>query len=485
MLVAALLCGSVFALCQEQSGQSVININITVSRSVPAVNYLTNSSTRIDFKGTPLLPFALGDAKVQDKKGLVSVDASFSKMSPATQLGPEFLTYVVWAITPEGRASNLGELQLNGDKGKLSVTTRLPNFAMIVTAEPYFSVSAPSEMVVLQNVPRDDTKGATTPVSATLLSRGTYGGAKLEAFSIDPKVPLAVYEARNALRIAQVEGAERYAPDAWAKANQTAAQMEDYLARKQKNPIITAARDASQQAEDARSIAVKRAAEDKLAAEKRAAAEKLAEQQQQAAQKEAELKAQQEAAAKRAAASAALAAQEAQARAQAEAAQKKAQDEAARSAAAAAQAEREQQQLRAQLLAQLNSVLQTVDTPRGLVVTMADVLFASGKFALSQDASLKLARLSGVILAHPGLKLRIEGYTDSTGGEAFNLTLSGQRADAVRAFLVQQGLSPEDVTSIGLGQINPVADNSSAVGRQQNRRVEIIVSGEAIGAKIE
>jgi outer membrane protein OmpA-like peptidoglycan-associated protein len=433
MLVAGFLGCSLSAFCQDQGGLSVVNININISRSVPAVNYLTNSSTRIDFKGTPLLPFGVGDAKVENKKGLMSVDASFSKVSSASQLGPEFLTYVVWAITPEGRASNLGELQLNGDKGKLNVTTRLPNFAMIVTAEPYFAVSAPSEMVVLQNVPREDTKGATTPVIATLLKRGTYSGARLEPFSIDPKVPLAVYEARNAMRIAQVEGAEKYAPDAWAKASQTAAQMEDYLARKQKDPVITAARNAAQQAEDARSIALKQAAAEKIAAEKSAEAEKLAQQQQQAAQREAELKTQQEAAAKQAAESAALAAQEAQARAQAEAAQKKAQDEAAKSAASAARAEQEQQQLRAQLLAQLNSVLQTVDTPRGLVVTMADVLFASGKYDLSQDASLKLARLSGVILAHPGLKLRIEGYTDSTGGEAFNLTLSGQRADAVRS----------------------------------------------------
>jgi outer membrane protein OmpA-like peptidoglycan-associated protein len=484
ILVLGFLCYSLFAFCQNQSGQSVVNINISVSRSVPAVNYLTNSSTRIDFKGTPLLPFAQGNAKVDNKKGLMSVDASFSKMSSATQFGPEFLTYVVWAITPEGRASNLGELQLNGDKGKLNVTTRLPNFAMIVTAEPYFSVSAPSEMVVVQNVPREDTQGATIPVTATLLSRGTYSGANLEPFSIDPKVPLAVYEARNAIRIAKVEGAEKYAPDAWARASQTAAQMEGYLTGKQKDPIITAARNAAQQAEDARSIAVKQEAADKIAAEKRAAAETLAQEQQQAAQREAELTAQREAAARRAAQSAALAAQEAQARAQAETAQKQAQEEAAKSAAAAAQAEQEQQQLRAQLLAQLNSVLQTVDTPRGLVVTMADVLFASGKYTLSQDASLKLARLSGVILAHPGLKLRIEGYTDSTGGEAFNLTLSGQRADAVRAFLVDQGLKPEDVASAGMGQGNPVADNGTAAGRQQNRRVEIIVSGEAIGTKI-
>jgi|HubBroStandDraft_4_1064222.scaffolds.fasta_scaffold01719_5 outer membrane protein OmpA-like peptidoglycan-associated protein len=477
MLVAGFLYCSLFVFCQDQGGQSVVNINIKVSRSVPAVNYLTNSSTRIDFKGTPLLPFALGSAKVDNKKGLMSVDASFSKMSAAAQFGPEFLTYVVWAITPEGRASNLGELQLSGDKGKLSVTTRLPNFAMIVTAEPYFSVSAPSEMVVLQNAPRQDTTGATIPVTATLLSRGTYSGGKLEAFTMNPKIPLAVYEARNALRIAKVEGAEKYAPDAWARASQTAAQMEGYLAKKQKDPIITAARNAAQQAEDARSIAVRQAAAETVAAEKRDEAEKVAQQQQQAAQREAELKAQQEAAAANAAQSAALAAQEAQARAQA-------QQEAAKSAAAAAQAEQEQQQLRAQLLAQLNSVLQTVDTPRGLVVTMADVLFASGKFELSQDASLKLARLSGVILAHPGLKLRIEGYTDSTGSAAFNFTLSGQRADAVRAFLVGQGLQPEDVTSAGMGQASPVASNDTAAGRQQNRRVEIIVSGQAIGTKI-
>jgi len=493
-LVAGLLSCSLIAFCQDQGGQ-VVNININVSRSVVAVNYLTNTSTKIDFKATPLLPFAMGDAKVENKKGLMSVDASFSKMSSPAQLGPEFLTYVVWAITPEGRASNLGELQLNGDKGKLSVTTRLPNFAMIVTAEPYFAVSLPSEMVVLQNEPGANTKGATTPVTATLLSRSTYHEAQLEAFSMDPKVPLAVYEARNALRIAKAQDAEKYAPDAWSKASQTAAQMEDYLARKQKNPIITAARNAAQQSEDARSIAMKRAAEEKLAAEKqaaedkaaadkRAAAEKLAQQQQQAAQREAQLQAEQAAEAKRSAEATALAAQEAQARAQAEAAQKAAQDQAAKSAAAAAQAEQEQQQLRAQLLAQLNAVLQTVDTPRGLVVTMADVLFASGKHDLSQEASLKLARLSGVILAHPGLKLHIEGYTDSTGGESFNLTLSGQRADTVRAFLVQQGLSMDAVTSAGMGEEHPVADNGTAAGRQQNRRVEIIVSGEAIGAKI-
>src|SRR5271154_5731773 len=253
--------------------------------------------------------------------------------------------------------------------------------------------------------------------------------------------------------------------------------MEDYIARKQKNPILTAARSATQQAEDARSIAVKQEAEEKVAQAKQAEAERAAA----AAQREAELKAQQAADAQRSAEAEALAAKEAQARAEAEAAKKQADEAAQKSAAEAAQAVEAQRQLRAQLLAQLNAVLQTVDTPRGLVVTMADVLFASGKYELSQPASLALARMSGVILAHPGLTLKIAGYTDSTGGGQVNLKLSGERADAVRTFLIQQGLHAETVTSMGMGSADPVASNDSSVGRQQNRRVEIVVSGEAIG----
>ena len=288
-----------------------------------------------------------------------------------------------------------------------------------------------------------------------------------------------MYEARNALRIAQLQGAEKYAANAWASAQQSQAQMEDYISRKQKNPILTAARSATQQAEDARSIAVKAEAEEKVAQAKQAEADRAAA----AAQREAELKAQQAADAQRSAEAEALAAKEAQARAEAEAAKKQADEAAQKSAAEAAQAVEAQRQLRAQLLAQLNAVLQTVDTPRGLVVTMADVLFATGKYELSQPASLALARMSGVILAHPGLTLKIAGYTDSTGSDQLNLKLSGERADAVRTFLIQQGLNAATVTSMGMGSADPVASNDSSVGRQQNRRVEIVVSGEAIGTQ--
>jgi outer membrane protein OmpA-like peptidoglycan-associated protein len=468
-----------FAQDQAQSQPGVININISVSRTAQAVSYPINTSSSIDFVGTPFLPFAKGQAKVENKKGVITIQAELQKMSQASTLGPEFLTYVLWAITPEGRARNLGEFQLNGDKSKLTVTTQLPNFAMIVTAEPYFAVSYASEEVVLQGNPGSDTKGQITPVVAQLLSRSTYHESQLQPFTIDPKVPLIVYQARNALRIAQLQGAEKYAANAWASAQQAQTQMEDYLARKQKNPILTAARSATQQAEDARSIAVKQEGEEKVAEAKRAEAERVAA----AAQREAQLKADQTAEAQRSAEAEALAAKEAQARAEADAARKQADEAAQKSAQKAAQAVEAQRQLRAQLLAQLNAVLQTVDTPRGLVVTMADILFASGKYELSQNANLALAKLSGVILAHPGLNLKIGGYTDSTGGDQINLKLSGQRADAVRMFLVQQGLNPETVTSMGMGSADPVASNDSSVGRQQNRRVEIVVSGETIGSQ--
>src|SRR5580704_180399 len=352
LIVVISCCCGVLAFSQDQSAasSSVININISISRTVQAVSYPNNTSSRIDFNPTPLLPYAKGQAKVENKKGVITIQAELQKMSPANTLGPEFLTYVLWAITPEGRARNLGEFQLNGDKSKLAVTTQLPNFAMIVTAEPYFAVTYASEEVVLQGVPGSDTKGQITPVVAQLLSRSTYHESQLQPFTIDPKVPLIVYEARNALRIAQLQGAQKYAANAWASAQQAQAQMEDYITRKQKNPILTAARSATQQAEDARSIAVKAEAEEKVAQAKQAEADRAAA----AAQREAELKAQQQADAQRSAEAEALAAKEAQARADADAARKQADEAAQKSAAEAAQAVEAQRQLRAQLLAQLN-----------------------------------------------------------------------------------------------------------------------------------
>lgn len=469
LLLCVALCFSVPTV-QAQSKPDLPASDV-VTKTVKAIGYqVGGGSTKIDFRGSELMSQASGEAKVEAKAGATDVEASVKGLAQATSLGVEFMTYVLWAVSTEGRTSNLGQIFINKDgDGKLAATTQMQTFSLFVTAEPYFAVRQPSEMMILENEIKKGTKGKIFIINNyPLMKRTDYKkvGNPL-ALTLDlQNVPLDVYEARNAIEIAKSHGAEKYAPEIFSKAQSSLAMTENSLASKEdKKVIISNARQTSQFAEDARALAVQRQQEEAIANARDAAAAK--------AKAEAEATA---------AAAAAEAKQKADAEAQRQAELAKAKEDAL--TAEAEKTRKEAADLRAQLLAQLNSVLQTVDTPRGLVVTMADILFASGKYELSQDANLKLARLSGVILAHPGLKLRIEGYTDSTGSEDFNLKLSGQRADTVRSFLVGQGLKPDDVTSVGMGQASPVASNDTTAGRQQNRRVEIIVSGEAIGTKI-
>lgn len=481
---------------QKQGAQSGNVINITVSRTVPTVNYMSRGSTKVDFVGTALLPRAQGEAKIQAKAGVLNVDAKFEGLPDSSTFGPAYLVYVLWAITPEGRATNLGQLVLDITKSKLQVTTRLQTFGMIVTAEPYFAVSNPSEDVVLANTIRTDTKGAVAPVQANfeLLQRGKYASMNLTPLAVDPNVPLDLLQARNAVRIAQLEGAEKYAPESFAKAQDALTRAETYQSGKQKKSVAQTAREAVQAAEDARTISLKRQEDERIANQQRAAAEQAAQakaaqeaeaQQRAQAEQQKAVAEQQKAAAERAAAQEAQARAEAlKAQAEAERARAAALAEAQRQKDAAAQAERDKQELRAKLLAQFNRVLPTRDTPRGLVVNMGDVLFDTGKADLRQAAREALARLAGVVSNYPSLHLDIEGHTDSTGSANFNQTLSEKRANAVRDYLISQGLSPDSLTAVGLGQDNPVADNSTAAGRQQNRRVEIVISGEVIGTKI-
>ena len=492
----------------QQGNQSIYNVTV-VGKTVTAVSYQHRSgSTMIGFQGTPLLPLAKGNAKVDSKQGSIVVTASFKNMQPAQKYGKEYLTYVLWAITPEGKPSNLGELLLDGDKSKLTATTNLQTFGMIVTAEPYFAVSMPSDVVVMENVVRADTVGTSEQVTANyeLMQRGGYTyditKAREPITEFSPKVPLEIYEARNAVSIAQSAGADTLAPDAFQKAVSSLRNADNLLAKKaNRKEVIAAARDAVQTAADARAIAVQRAAQQKAAAEQAAAqaavaaadakqkAEAAARQQAEIQKLQAERDAAQAAAA-RAQADAARAQADAAALAaqqQAQAAQHQAelaQQQAKAAQDAAARSEAEKQALRAALLDQFNRVLPTTDTPRGLQVNMADVLFAFGKYELQPPAREALAKFSGIVLAHPGLHLSVEGYTDSVGSDAFNQTLSEQRASAVRDYLVQQGLDPTSITATGFGKSNPVASNDTAAGRQQNRRVEIIISGEVIGTKI-
>jgi len=474
--------------------QSIYHVTM-VGKTVTSISYQHRSgSTMVDFRGTPLMPLAKGDAKVDSRQGSIVVSASFRDLQPAQMFGKEYLTYVLWAITPEGKPNNLGEVLLDGTKSKLTATTNLQSFGMIVTAEPYFAVNMPSDVVVLENVVRSDTAGTFEQVTANyeLIQRGQYtyitSKAQDDIANLSPKIPLEVYEARNAVAIAQTAGADTLAPDAYQKSLASLNQAEGLLKNKSnKKEVIAAARDAVQTAADARLIALKRAADQKAAAERAA---------QQAATDAANAKQKEEEAARQQAELQKLqaerdAAREAQARAEADAARNQAdaaalaaQQQAKSAQDAAAKAEADKQALRAALLAQFNRILPTTDTPRGLQVNMADVLFAFGKYDLQPPAREALAKFSGIVLAHPGLHLSVEGYTDSVGSDAFNQTLSEQRAGAVRDYLVQQGLDPSFITATGFGKTNPVASNDTAMGRQQNRRVEIIISGEVIGTKI-
>ncbi len=471
---------------QQSSTESSSLINIHVSQSLPTVNYRSHGSTKVNFVGTALLPRADGDAKVGTQGSSLRIQGNFKGLASPGTFGNAYLVYVLWAITPDGRATNLGQLVVKDGKSKVDVTTKLQTFGMMVTAEPYFAVSFPSEKVVLANSTRDNTKGAVSQVEANmgLLQRGTYPDTDFPAFEMNRKVPLDLYQARNAVRIAKFEQAQKYAPTAFAKAQTSLSRAEDYQTRKQKDAVHAVARQAVQSAEDAREISVKRRHEEEIARQQ-AAVKAQADAQTQQAQAQARLEAQQRAIAQQRSEVArqqqALAEQQA---ATAQAAQQAAEAQSQSARNAAAQAIQEKEQLRARLLAQFNRVLPTTDTPQGLMVKLGDVLFATSKADLRPAAREALAKFSGIVLNYPTLHLGVYGYTDSTGSEAFNQTLSEKRAESVRDYLVQQGLNASSIAATGFGDSNPVGNNSTAAGRQQNRRVEIIVSGEVIGAKI-
>ena len=482
-----------------------------VSRSIQAVSYRNrNGWTKIDFQGTSLAPQAKGDAEVNSRVGHMEIKLNVKKLPAPTNFGSEFLTYVLWAITPDGHSANLGEVVLDDDgEFKGTVTTELQSFGLIITAEPYFAVRQPSDVVVMQNVVRQDTRGKYEVVDAKyeLLKRGEYtyhvpsGELHPVQMTADKKSPLWLYEAMNAIQIAKYAKADEFGGDTYQDAVKLLKQAQDYKQRKQWNPSIMTSKEAVQKAEDARIIALRKQQQLALDQERQEAADRQAAAQQRAkvAQERAQEESRQRALAdeqarqdaeRRAAAEKAKAEADAL-RAQADAARMQATSEAEKAAQAAAEADRlrqqavtEKNQLRAQLLQQFNSVLPTRETPRGLVVNMQDVLFDTGQYTLKAPAQLALAKIAGIVISHPGLNLQIEGYTDSTGSAEFNQKLSEQRANAVRDFLMRQGLNSENMTAVGYGLNYPVAPNDTAAGRKQNRRVELVVSGEVIGVHI-
>ncbi|MGA7886690.1 MAG: OmpA family protein [Acidobacteriaceae bacterium] len=461
----------------------------TISRSVEAVNYEhRQGATKVDFTGTDLMPAADGWARVDSKRGNLAITAEFGHLQEPTVFGNEYLTYVLWAVSPEGRSVNLGEVLVGNDhRSKIHATTDLQAFALVVTAEPYYAVHQPSNAVVLENAVRADTRGTAEPVNAKyeLIERGGYipTGYKFDPVVLNAKLPLEFLEARNAVRIAKSEGAEQYAASSFRHAVElmNTADQEATTRSSSTKELIATSREVVQTAEDARTIAVKNIDEARLTSERQASAE--AEARAQAQTDAANLqKEQAEANAARAQADL-VASQTASATAVATA---QANTDVAN--ATAQQAEQDAQRanadkatMRAQLAEQLNTVLQTRDSARGLIVSMSDVLFETGKYELNSGAREKLAKVAGILLAYPGLNIAVGGYTDNVGSDQMNQTLSENRAGAVRDYLVQQGVAGTAVTATGYGNTSPTASNDDSGGRQQNRRVELVVSGDAIG----
>ncbi len=514
---AALACMPALLLAQEpnpsQAGSQqsapggpnpIFKVQV-VSKSITSISYRHRSGwTKVDFEGTSIASKAKGTAQVNSRLGAAQIKLDVKDLPSPQTFGPEFLTYVLWAITPDGKPSNIGEVVIdsNGKFSSDNLSSNLQAFGMIITAEPYYAVNMPSDVVVMENIVRKDTLGKEEAIDAKyeLLPRGQYtyhvpeGERHPITLDSSKKNPLEVYEAQNAVQIARYAKADQYATDSFKGAVTALDQAQDYQQRKQWKPAIMTAREAVQKAEDSRIISLRRQQQLALdqerqdAAAREAAAKAHAQQeaeaaaasdrQRQQAEQQAKLEAQERASAD-------------QARQEAEAARAQAAAESQKAQAAAAEADRLRQQadmeknaLREQLLQQFNAVLQTRETPRGLVINMSDVLFDTGKYSLKEGAREKLARLSGIVASHPGLNLQVEGYTDSTGSDALNQKLSEQRADTVREYLLSQGLNPQTITSSGYGKAYPVASNDTSSGRAMNRRVEMVVSGELIGVKI-
>jgi outer membrane protein OmpA-like peptidoglycan-associated protein len=487
----------------------------TIARTIKAVNYRrAGGSTKVSFHGTELMQGASAEAEVENRSGRMEIKVKCTGFQDATKFGLEYLAYVFWAVSPQGRAQNLGEIVVKNGSGELKALTDMQTFGMIVTAEPYFAVTQPGNMVVLEAATPAGGRVEDVDAKFELLGRGVYSSSNTRIdnaiFGIDPKTPRELFEARNAMRIARNARADKYAAATLAKGEQQLAAAEEaYHSKRDKKTVESAARDVVETAEEARVMAVKQKAEEeaqaKIAADKKAAEEReakaradaqaelerrqAAEQarieadqaRQQAEQAKAEAERMKQEAVQAAAEAAAQRAEADKARQAAQEQQKLAEAEADKARQSAAKAEAEKSQLRSQLLEQLNSILQTRDSARGLIVNMSDVLFDTGSSTLKAGAREKLAKISGILLAHPGLTLQIEGHTDSVGGDEFNQQLSERRSDSVRDYLAEEGVPASSMTAKGFGKTQPVASNDTAEGRQRNRRVELVVSGDAIG----
>lgn len=496
LLIAAAVC-ALPSMCQQERAP-MYRVTV-IQRTVDAVNYqYRNGPTKIDFRGTVLLPSAKGDATVDSQKGHTEIDARFEGLEAPQRFGAEYLSYVLWAITPDGAPHNLGEVVPNGsNKAHLPVTTALQSFGLIVTAEPYAAVRHPGDVVVLQNEVRPDTVGEIGPVEARveLMPRGHYTwnvpASESAGVANAPKVSMSryeailqTYEAQNAIGIAGTAGAQQYAPDVYAKAQQELAQAQQLqLGKGNDDLVVQHARAATEIAEDARIIAERRRQDDALIAARQDTAEA------QEARLRAEAKAERE---KERADNALTQAQlEREARERAEADARIAREQAEQATVVTVQPtpapmtqtvtitqsnqDDAARQTREQLLHRLNMAIVTRDTPRGLDATLNDADFDRSQ--LRPQAANAVARMAALLLAQPGLRVSVEGNSDTPEGSG----LATQRAQAVTAALTAAGIPPQQISCQSFGNSRPLVSNATEQGRIENRRVEIVITGDAIG----
>jgi len=487
LCVAAALSGgtATLAFAQGVERSEAIASSDALSQ-ISMYSYRDGPKSDLLLRGTPLAATAEGKIQVEYQNDNARISADVQDLPQPASLGP-YTTYVLWAVTPDGRATNRGVIGgMEGGKGQLETNYGQSQFALIVTAEPHFAVTIPSTMMVLYNV-GDDVKGAESKVT-TLTERVDYSrlaGAQLSPPVFNDANPLEVVQARYAIAIARAAGAEQFSSDAYVTAKQKLAAAEAALAGNRSSERKTApglAREAVIAGEDARRAALLASTANAVAERQRGASLAATN----AANATARVAATAAAATSReAATAAATGAREAaaataattQAREAATATAAAASSQAASQAAAGVERERAAVAARDDLRNRLNEALPTRDSSRGLVAEIGGVQFATGTAQTNTAARESLAKFSGIVASYPGLRFNVEGHTDSIGSVAMNNELSLKRAMAVRDYLIEQGVPASSIDVAGLGLSTPIGDNGTTEGRARNRRVEIVVSG--------
>ena len=449
----------------------------------------TGNSVSLDMHASPQAPRARVEAKVNfNKEGQAEIEIQYKQMKPAVLFGGDITAYVVWVVSKDGHSVNLGELPTRNDNGTMRYRTGLKSFAILITAEPYYLVRKPSDMVMFYNakpaskrIPSDD---------FTFSSFAAAADHQLDSIvnvAWDSDEPLELIQAEKAYEIAQRTEAGDYAPDLFTQAGTTLAQARSLAGagRSRKKSADYALRSVAL-SNDAIGISLRRIEAAELEAEIAARRAEMAELEARAVEAESQRLASQSqleeaqgllADATRQTES--LTAERAELETamtglRAERAALVAEQAALASAVEGLKKDREV--LSSRLDSALSQVADTRNTARGTIINLPDILFDLNESTLKPEAKQVIAKLSGILLIMNDLNTRIEGHTDSTGGYDYNMTLSEARARSVRDFLYQQGISGERMTVKGYGPDRPIAGNDSRAGRAKNRRVEIVIA---------